>query len=585
MQETEEFMLSDIEIARQAKIRPIAEFAASIGIPKEYVLLYGNTKAKIKLEILEHLATQKDAIYVDVTAITPTPLGEGKTTTSVGLTQGLGKLGCRAAVCLRQPSLGPTFGIKGGAAGGGYAQVVPMEDFNLHLTGDMHAVSAAHNLIAAALDARLMHERNYNDKQWQKRNLPRLQIDPYQITWHRVVDINDRALRNICIGLGTAQDGYPRQTGFDITPASELMAILALSKNLQDLRQRIGRAIVALDVNKEPITVEKLGVAGAATVLLRDALMPNLMQTLEGQPAFVHAGPFANIAHGNNSIVADYIALKLSDVVVTESGFGADMGMEKFFHIKCRTSGKMPNVIVLVATVRALKMHGGGPAVVSGAPLAPEYQKPNPELVARGTCNLARNIQIARNFGVPVVVAINRFPNDSAEELQIIQQAAKQAGAFAAVIAEHHTKGGEGARELAQAVLDAAKAPQAPHFLYDLASTTIEQKIETIATQVYGAAKVQYEDKALEQIARWKKIGLGALPICMAKTQYSLSHDPDVKGVPTGFTLPIREVKASAGAGFLYPLCGDIQLMPGLPSNPAFMEIDVDEHGNILGLE
>lgn len=576
---------SDIDIARNAKIQPIEKIAASCGIPNEYLVQYGHSKAKIKLSLLDNWANKADGIYIDVTAITPTPLGEGKTTTSVGLTQGLGKLGKKAIVCLRQPSLGPTFGIKGGAAGGGYSQVVPMDDFNLHLTGDMHAVSAAHNLIAAALDARLMHERNYSDKAWQKRNLPRLNIDPYQINWRRVVDINDRALRNIMIGLGTSNDGYPRESGFDITPASELMAILALAHNLKDLRQRIGRAIVAFDsVNKQPITVEQLGVAGAATVLLRDAIMPNLMQTLEGQPAFVHAGPFANIAHGNNSIVADLIALKCADYVVTESGFGADMGMEKFFHIKCRASGKMPNVIVLVATVRAIKMHGGGPTVVSGQPLAQEYKENHPELVAKGVCNLQKNIEIAQNFGVPVVVALNRFPNDSLEELNLIASSAAKAGAYATVIAEHHSKGGDGAIELAQAVVNASQKASNPHFLYEL-SWPLRKKIETVATQVYGAAGVHYEDKANDQIKRWEKIGLGTLPICMAKTQYSFSHNPEVKGVPTGFILPIREVKASAGAGFIYPICGDIQLMPGLPSNPAFMDIDIDEQGNILGLE
>ncbi len=577
-------MLNDIEIARNAKIQPISKIATELGISPEFLVMYGENKAKVRLEILESLAQKPDGIYVDVTAITPTPLGEGKTTTSIGLTQGLGKLGKKSIVCLRQPSLGPTFGIKGGAAGGGYSQVIPMDDFNLHLTGDMHAISAAHNLIAAALDARLMHERNYNDKSWQKRGLPRLNFDPYFINWRRVVDINDRALRNIIIGLGTANDGYPRETGFDITPASELVAILALSKNIKDLRQRIGRAIVGFSKDKTPITVEDLGVAGAATVLMRDAIMPNLMQTLEGQAAFVHAGPFANIAHGNNSIVADMIALKLADYVITESGFGADMGMEKFFHIKCRSSGKMPNVVVMVATVRAIKMHGGGPTVISGQPLAKEYKESNPNLVKIGCCNLKKNIEIVRKFGVPVVVAINRFPQDTEEEIRIVCQTAKEAGAYIAVVAEHHEKGGDGAIELAQAVIEAAKQPSQPHFLYDL-DWTLEKKIETVAMEVYGAADVYYEEKAIEQITRWEKIGLGKLPICMAKTQYSFSHDPQVKGAPSGFTLPIREVKASAGAGFVYPICGDIQLMPGLPSNPSFMQIDIDENGNIIGLE
>lgn len=486
-------------------------------------------------------------------------------------------------VCLRQPSLGPTFGIKGGAAGGGYSQVIPMEDFNLHLTGDMHAISIAHNLIAAALDARLMHERNYSDALWAKRNLPRLNIDPYHIQWHRVMDMNDRALRNIILGMGSANDGYMRESGFDITPASELMAILALSKDLKDLRSRIGRAIVGFDKEHKPITVEDLGVAGAAAVLMKDAIMPNLMQTLEGQAAFVHAGPFANIAHGNNSIVADYIALKLADYVVTESGFGADMGMEKFFDIKCRYSGKMPNAVVMVATVRALKMHGGGPKVTAGRPIPDEYKKSNLSLLEKGCENLVRHIQNATSFGVPVVVAINRFPTDTEEELNLVQKKSIESGAFGAAISEHHTQGGVGAISLAELVVKAVNQKSSPRFLHDL-SLSIQDKIYAIATKIYGAAGVQYEEKAKEQIARWEKAGLSSLPICMAKTQYSFSHDPDLKGAPKDFILPVKEVKASAGAGFLYALCGDIQLMPGLPSNPAFLNIDLDEKGNILGL-
>ncbi len=574
---------SDIEIAQSAKIKPIMEIAHSLGLEDQEVILYGEKKAKISLKVLERLKDRPDGYYIDVTAITPTPLGEGKTTTSVGLTQGLGKIGCKTMVCLRQPSLGPTFGIKGGAAGGGYSQVIPMEDFNLHLTGDMHAISIAHNLIGAAIDARLMHERNYSDTLWAKRNLPRLNIDPYHIQWHRVLDMNDRALRKIIIGLGTENDGYTRETGFDITPASELMAILALSKNIKDLRSRIGKAIIGFDTSNKPITVEDLGVAGAATVLLKDAIMPNLMQTLEGQAAFVHAGPFANIAHGNNSIVADYIALKLADYVVTESGFGADMGMEKFFNIKCRYSGKMPNAVVLVATVRALKMHGGGPKVTAGRPIPEEYKKCDLPLLEKGCENLTRHIQNAISFGVPVVVAVNRFPTDTEEELAFVQKKAMEAGAFGAALSEHHTKGGDGAVSLAELVVQATKQKSSPRFLYDL-SLPIPDKIQAIATKIYGAKGVHYEEKAKDQIARWEKAGLSSLPVCMAKTQYSFSHDPDLKGAPKDFILPIKEVKASAGAGFLYALCGDMQLMPGLPSNPAFLKIDLDEQGNIIGL-
>ena len=515
---------SDIAIASSAKLESIVDIAAAIGIQAEELLRYGDNKAKVMLTILDRLADRGDGHYVNVTAITPTPLGEGKTTTAIGLTQGLGRLGHRAIVCVRQPSLGPTFGIKGGAAGGGYSQIVPMEEFNLHLTGDMHAITAAHNLIAAALDARLMHERNYSDRLWQKRGLARLDIDPYQIGWRRVVDINDRALRHIIIGLGQAGDGFPRNSGFDITPASELMAILALSRDLYDMRRRIGRAIVAFDKRQKAISVEDLGVAGAATALLKDALLPNLMQTLEGQAAFVHTGPFANIAHGNSSIVADLVALKLADYVVTESGFGADMGMEKFFDIKCRTSGKMPQVVVMVATVRALKMHGGGPKVVSGRPLPHAYQQENLELLEKGCANLRRNIEIAGKFGVPVVIALNRFPGDSESELQLVSVVAKKSGAFAVAICEHHHRGGEGAIALAQAVVDATVQSSRPRFLYDLA-LPIKDKIAMIATEIYGAAGVDYHDSARTQISKWQKTGLGNLPICMAKTQYSLSHD------------------------------------------------------------
>ncbi len=576
-------MLSDIEIAQQAKIRPIQDIALENGLLADEVIPYGNTKAKVKLSVLERLQSKKDGYYINVTAITPTPLGEGKTTTAVGLVQGLGRLSKKTFLCLRQPSMGPTFGIKGGAAGGGYSQVIPMEDFNLHLTGDMHAITAAHNLIAAALDARLMHERNYSDEQWAKRNLPRLHIDPYRIQWKRILDVNDRALRHVLLGLGSENDGYPRESGFDISPASELMAILALATDLQDLRKRIGRTIVAFNTSDQPVTVEDLGVAGAATVILKEALQPNLMQTLEGQPTFVHAGPFANIAHGNNSIVADNIALKLADYVVTESGFGADMGMQKFFDIKCRYSGKYPNVVVLVATTRALKMHGGGPRVIAGRPLPEEYTKPNKELLEKGCCNLVQNIKIAKTFHVPVVVAINHFPTDTEEEYEVIKNVAQEAGAFGTAVSKHFAEGGEGALELAELVVQAVEQKTEQVRLYEDKQTIIE-KITAIAQKIYGAKDIFLEEKARKQIKLWEKNNLASLPICMAKTQYSLSHDPSLKGAPTGFTLPVKEVCASAGAGFLYVLCGDISLMPGLPSEPAFLKVDIDSKGDIIGL-
>ncbi|HIC90350.1 MAG TPA: formate--tetrahydrofolate ligase, partial [Anaerolineae bacterium] len=447
--------------------------------------------------------------YIDVTAITPTPLGEGKTTTTVGLTQAMGKIGKNVMCCIRQPSMGPTFGIKGGAAGGGYSQIVPMEDFNLHLTGDIHAVGVAHNLLAAAIDARIMHEDNYDDERLARIGIGRLNINPYSITWNRVVDVNDRALRNVVIGLGSKVDGRPRQTGYDITVASEVMAILALVSGhdyksaLKDLRERLGRIVFGQDKNGNPLTAEDLGVAGAMTVLMKDAIKPNLMQTLEGQPAFVHAGPFANIAHGNSSILADQVALKLADYVVTESGFGADCGMEKFFDIKCRYSGLIPNAVVIVATVRALKMHGGGPRVVPGRPLDKAYAEENLELLEKGGGNLAANINIAKLFGIPVVVAVNRFPTDTDAELKLVQKIAEQAGAEAAVVSEHWAKGGAGAVELAEAVVKACEKPSNFQFLYPL-EWPLKKKIETIATKVYGADGVSYDAKAEQQIRSYE---------------------------------------------------------------------------------
>ena len=576
-------MKSDIQITQEAKLKPITQIAAEAGINEEELEPFGKWKAKVKLDVLERLKDRPNGKYIDVTAITPTPLGEGKTTTTVGLVQGLGRLGKRSIACIRQPSQGPTFGIKGGAAGGGYSQIVPMEDFNLHLTGDIHAIGAAHNLIAAAIDARLMHERNNSDAAWEKKGLKKLNINPYSITWNRVVDVNDRALRHIVLGLGNKGDGFPREGGFDITVASELMAILALTTDLKDLRGRIGKVVIGYNWSGEPVTTEDLRVAGAAAVLMRDTIKPNLLQTLEGQPAFVHAGPFANIAHGNSSIIADQIALKLGEYVVTESGFGADIGMEKFFDIKCRVSGLVPNAVVLVATVRALKMHGGGPRVVAGHPLDPAYTEENLELVEKGCANLEKNIEIARTFGIPVVVAVNRFPTDTEAEIEIVKKAADRAGAFAAVTSDHWKNGGAGAIELAEAVAAAAEEPSNFQFLYPL-DWSIEKKIETIATRIYGAAKVEFSPLAKKQIAMYEKSGFGKLPICMAKTHLSLSHDPALKGAPSGFTLPIREVRASVGAGFIYPLCGEMRTMPGLPSVPAFMQIDLDEDGKIVGL-
>ena len=578
---------SDLEIAQSATLLPILEIAESLGLTIDDIDLYGKYKAKVHLSVLDdpRFKNRPNGKYVDVTAITPTPLGEGKTTTTVGLAQALGRLGQRAITCIRQPSMGPTFGIKGGAAGGGYSQIVPMEDFNLHLTGDIHAVTAANNLMAAAIDARILHEDNYDDAKLAGMGLRRLAIDPYAITWQRVLDVNDRALRAIMIGMGDKADGRPRQTGFDIAVASEVMAILALTTSLKDMRQRLGRMVIGYSKQGKPVTAEELGVAGAMAVIMRDAIMPNLMQTLEGQPAFVHAGPFANIAHGNSSILADQIALKLGDYVVTESGFGADIGMEKFMDIKCRTSGLRPNCVVLVATIRALKMHGGGPKVVAGRPLDKAYTDENLPLLTKGVANMRRCIEIARMYGLPVVVAVNRFSYDTPAEIEMVKQAAQEAGAADAVMSNHWAEGGEGAEELAQAVIEACSHsnPENFRFLYPL-EMSLKQKIETIATKVYGAQDVEYEPKAEQQLKAYEEAGFGNLPICMAKTHLSLSHEPTWKGVPKDYTLPIREVRASVGAGFIYPLCGEMRTMPGLPSKPAFMNVDLDEQGRVVGL-
>jgi formate--tetrahydrofolate ligase len=564
-------VFSDIEIAQAATMKPIREIASSIGIDEKYLELYGNYKAKIQLEILDGLKDKPKGKYIDVTAITPTPLGEGKTVTTIGLSQALNKIGKKTITCIRQPSLGPVFGIKGGAAGGGYSQVLPMEDFNLHLTGDIHAVGLAHNLLAAFLDTHLMKGNDLN-------------IDPFSITWNRVLDISDRVLRNIVVGLGGAANGNPRETGFDITVASEVMAILALTTSLKDLRQRIGRIVFGSTFDGKAVTAEDLQVAGAMTVLLRDAIKPTLLQTLEHGACFVHAGPFANIAHGNSSIIADQMATKLGDYVVTESGFGADMGAEKFMNIKCRYSGLTPDAVVIVCTVRALKMHGGGFEFIPGQPVDKDaMQRPNIEAVAKGCANLEKMIENMKLFGIPVVVAVNNFDSDTKEEIEVIRERAKAAGAEDALVSQVWLKGGDGGRELAEAVVKAADKPSDFKFLYPL-DWSIKKKIETIATKIYGADGVDYLPLAEKKIDTYTRQGFDKLPICMAKTHLSLSHDPNLKNRPTGFRVPIRDVKASVGAGFLYPLLGEMRTMPGLPKVPAGTKIDIDENGKIVGM-
>lgn len=611
---------SDIEIAQACKLKPVTQIAEELGLLPEELELHGSYKAKVLLSVRDRLAKKKSGKYIDVTAITPTPLGEGKTTTTVGLSQALGAhLGKKVMTCIRQPSMGPTFGIKGGAAGGGYSQIVPMEDFNLHLTGDIHAVGVAHNLLAAAIDARIMHERNMSDAglfkalfpkdEWtspalirrkkklgirakkpsamkaeDRRRFCRLDINPYSISWNRVVDVNDRTSREVLVGLGPKDNGYPRQTGYDITVASEVMAVLALATSLEDLRERIGRIVIGMNRKSQAVTAEDLGCAGAMTVLMADALKPTLMQTLEGTPALVHAGPFANIAHGNSSIVADQIALKLADYVVTESGFGADIGMEKFMDIKCRYSGLTPDCVVLVATVRSLKMHGGCGKVVAGKPLPPELTRENLPALQKGAANMVHLIKVAKKFGVPVVVAINTFTADTDKEVALLRKMAKAAGAEDAVRSDHWAHGGAGSVDLGKAVMKACDKKSTFKFLYSL-DISIKKKIETIAKEVYGAADVDYSPTAEQQIRQFTRLGYDKLPICMAKTHLSLSHDPALKGVPKGFIVPVREVRASVGAGFLYPLLGTMRTMPGLPSRPVFFDVDLDlKTGKVVGL-
>ena len=563
---------TDLEIARAVTPRPIVDIARDLGIRDEELELYGPTKAKVRLDAITRLEAERPrAKYVVVTAITPTPLGEGKSTTSVGLAQGLNHIGRKAAVNIRQPSLGPVFGIKGGAAGGGYSQVIPMEDFNLHLTGDVHAIGAAHNLAGAFIDNSLHHKNP-------------LGIDPHGILWPRVLDISDRALRHVVIGLGGREDGIPRETEFVITVGSEVMAVLALATDLSDLRARLGRIVLATTTAGEPITAEDLHVAGAMTVLLRDAIKPNLLQTLEGGPAFVHAGPFANIAHGNNSIIADRLALVTNDIVCTEAGFGADMGAEKFFDIKCRASGLSPDAAVVVATVRALKMHGGVGKIVAGKPLDPALLEENVEAVRLGGQNLAKQIENVTMFGIPAVVAINAFPTDTPAEVEAIREVALAAGARDAVVATHFVDGGAGAAALAEAVWSATQDGSAAFKLLYPDDMPLALKIETIATRVYGADGIEFLPAARKSLQQFEDLGYGHLPICMAKTQYSLSHDATLKNRPTGFTVPIREIRLSAGAGFITPLCGEMRTMPGLPSRPGGENIDIDADGNVVGL-
>ncbi len=563
-------MLPDIEIARRASLVPTAALAEQMGLSQDDFDNYGSPYiAKLRLDVIDRLQNRPNARYVLVTAITPTPLGEGKTTTAVGLADGLKRRGKRAILSLRQPSLGPTFGIKGGAAGGGFAQVAPMESINLHLTGDFHAVTAANNLLAAMIDNRLLRGNPLN-------------LDSDLITWKRVLDVNDRALRDIIIGLGgRAEGGVMRQTGFDITAASEIMAILALSTSVEDLRARLARIVVGQTLDKQPVKAEQIGAVGALVALLLDAIRPNLVQTLENNPSIMHAGPFGNIAHGNSSVLGDMIGIKCGEYLITEAGFASDMGAEKFFNIKCRVSGLKPDVAVLVATVRALKAHSGRYKIVAGKALPPALLESNVGDVEAGAANLRKHIEIVRRHGVQPIVAVNVFDTDHPEELAAIERIAREAGAYGTAQSRHFTDGGRGAEELAELVVSAPNGNFSP--LYDL-DQPLKAKIHAIATEVYGAADVEYTTDADKQIARYESQGYGNLPICMAKSHLSISHDPALKGAPSGFTLPIREVRLSAGAGFVTPLCGDMRTMPGLPEHPAAEGVDVDEQGQVVGL-
>ena len=559
---------TDLEIARQARLLPMPEIAAMMGIGPHLLEPYGYDVAKIRLEAIDELADRPKAKYVVVSAITPTPLGEGKTTTTVGLGQALSLIGKRATVAIRQPSMGPTFGIKGGAAGGGYSQVVPMERLNLHLTGDMHAITAAHNLLAAMIDNQIHHHEAL--------------VDRDSVTWRRVMDVSDRVLRNVIVGLGTREDGVIRQTGFDITAASEVMTVLALTTSLRDMRQRLGRIVIGNTTAGKPITAEELSAAGAMTVILRDAIKPNLLQTLENTPVLVHAGPFGNIATGNSSVIADMIGIRCGDFLVTEAGFGADMGAERFFNIKCRASGLEPDAAVIVATVRALKVHSGRFRVVAGRPLPLEMVKENPDDVWAGAANLRKQVDNIKIHGVTPVVAINAFPTDHLSELAAVREIAEELGVRSAVC-NNFAQGGRGATDLAEVVDEAAREPSSFHFLYP-AEASLREKIEAVATKIYGADSVEYYPPAAEQIDSFERNGFGRLSVCIAKTHLSISSDPKLKGAPTGWKLPVREVRASVGAGFVYPICGDMRTMPGLPSSPNAVRIDIDDKGEIVGL-
>jgi len=563
-------MQSDLEISQAAQPQPIQDIAEAMGLQSESLNPYGKYKAKILLDELDG-QRRPGSKYVFVTAITPTPLGEGKTVTTIGLSQALNRIGKKTVACVRQPSMGPIFGIKGGAAGGGYSQVIPMEEFNLHLTGDIHAVSIAHNLLAAFIDNHLHHRKDALD------------LNPFSVSWGRVVDVSDRALRKIIIGLGGRTSGVPRESHFDIAVASEVMAILALARNLQDLRKRLGSIIIGSTRDGKPVTSEDLKCAGAMAVVMKEALQPTLMQTLEATPCLIHAGPFGNIAHGNSSIIADYIGLKYCDYVVTEAGFGADMGAEKFANIKCRYSGLKPDAAVVVCSIRGLKMHSGRFKVIPGKPLPPELMSEDLQALRAGIPNLTKQVENVHIYGVPAVVAINKFPTDTQAEIDLIKEQAKDCGAIDVVVSEVHANGGAGGEELAEAVVRAAEQKSTFEFLYP-PDISIEHKIQSIATNIYGADDIEILPEAKKQIAIYEEWGLGRLPICMAKTHLSLSHDPKLKGRPSGFVVPVREVRVSAGAGFLYALCGDMMTMPGLPSVPGGTRVDIDAEGNIVGL-
>lgn len=564
-------MKSDLEIAQAATLKPISEIAAGLGLLEDEVELFGKFKAKVSLDVLQRLKDKPSGKLIDITGMTPTPLGEGKSLTTVGLAQALNRIGHRTIATMRQPSLGPTFGIKGGAAGGGYSQIVPMEEFNLHLTGDTHAIAVAHNLLAAMTDNHILHGNQ-------------LEIDPFTISWPRVVDVNDRALRHIIIGLGGKDDGIPREASFDIAVASEVMAVVGLSTSLADLRQRLGRIIVAMNKKREPVTAEALKAAGAMAVLLRDALKPNLLQTLEHGPVFIHTGPFGNIAHGNSSILADQVGLKLADYVLTESGFGSDLGFEKFINIKCRYGGMLPSAAVIVATVRALKAHSGRYRVVAGRPLDPGLTSENLQALDEGLPNLEKHIEnVAVHVGLPAVVCINRFSYDSDREIDRVKERALAAGATACEVSEVWEKGGAGGEALARAVVKAASQPNKMRFLYEDEEPIVD-KIHAVATKMYGADGVDYLPEARRQIEAYTNWGLGKLPVCMAKTHLSLSGEPNKRGRPTGFRVTVREVRPSAGAGFLVAYLGEMRTMPGLPSEPAANHVDIDENGTVRGL-